>query len=98
MDEIVRFVVEAFVAVIPVVEAYGNCDASVEEEKKDPWVQIEVLVAEVVVPKFVATEKRPAKFAEVESVAQPNEPLLQVRYWPAEQPPRPFAKRSEVEA
>ena len=36
-------------------DAYGNCDASVEEEKKEPWVQIEVEVAEVVVPKVEAT-------------------------------------------
>ena len=33
-----------------VVEAYGNCDAvRVEDAKKTPWVQSEVVVARVVV-------------------------------------------------
>ncbi len=48
----VRFVVDAFVAVIAVVEAYGNCEACVEEEKKDPpFSQSEEVVALVEVPK-----------------------------------------------
>ena len=95
---VVEYVAKTWVEVMAVEEAYGNWDASVDEEKNEPWVQIEVFVAEVVVPKVFATVKRLANEAAVESVAQPKEPLDQVRYCPAEQPPRPFANKSEVEA
>lgn len=47
-------VVEATVEVITVVDAYTNCDdATVEEAKNTPCVQIELEVAAVVVPKVV---------------------------------------------
>jgi hypothetical protein len=35
-----------------VVDAYGNCDATVDDERKMPFVQILVLVAAVVVAKL----------------------------------------------
>ena len=41
-----------------VVEAYGNCEAAtVEEEKKTPCVQIEVVVAAVEVLQVLAKSK-----------------------------------------
>ena len=55
--ETMRFVVEAVVAVIIVVEAYGNCDAAtVEDAKKTPWVQIDVVVAAVPVAKLLVPQ------------------------------------------
>ena len=46
-----RFVVLAVVALTIVVDAYGNWDAAtVDEAKKTPWVRMELVVAEVVVP------------------------------------------------
>jgi hypothetical protein len=50
--ETVRLVVEARVALMAVVDAYGNCEAAtVDEEKKTPWVKMEVVVAAVPVAK-----------------------------------------------
>jgi hypothetical protein len=67
--------------VSPVVDAYGNCEAiRVVLAKNAPCVQMLVDVAEVVVPKLEPTEKRLAKLALVESVAQPNTPAVHVRY------------------
>lgn len=43
---------------MPVEDAYGNCDeAVVDVEKNTPMVQIEELVAEVVVEKVERCEK-----------------------------------------
>jgi hypothetical protein len=79
--DIVALVAKSSLVVNPVDDAYGNCEARrVDDEKKTPWVHIDVDVAEVVVPKLVATEKRPPKLDVLASVAQPNVPLDQVRY------------------
>ena len=49
---VVEYVANTLVEVKAVDEAYGNCEAaSVEEEKKTPWVKMLELVAAVVVPK-----------------------------------------------
>ena len=62
--EMVRLVVDAVAALIIVVDAYGNCDATVEEAKNaPPWSQIEDEVAAVVVPKLVAVVNGKEKFA-----------------------------------
>lgn len=53
--ETIRFVVDAVVAVSIVVDAYGKTEkAAVEEEKNTPWVQMEVVVASVVVEKLLS--------------------------------------------
>jgi hypothetical protein len=47
----VALVAKSSVAVKPVEDAYGNCEARrVDDEKKTPWVQMLVVVAAVVVP------------------------------------------------
>jgi hypothetical protein len=51
----------------------------------------------VVVPKFESHAKGLAPDV-LWSAAHPNEPLDHVRYCPAEQPPSPLAKRSDVDA
>ena len=51
----VMLVANKFPVVNAVEEAYGNCEAAtVELEKKTPWVQMLEVVAAVVVPKFVS--------------------------------------------
>ena len=84
--EMVRLVVEA-VPKYPVPEtlsavddAYGNwLAATVELEKNTPWVQIEVVVAAVVVPKFAAVVNGYAKVPVLRSAAQEKAPLDHVR-------------------
>jgi hypothetical protein len=73
----VIFVAKRLPAVRAVDDAYGNCDAAtVDEEKKTPWVNSELVVAAVVVPKSLRYEKiEPPVLA----AAQVNWPLFQVR-------------------
>src|SRR6185295_10125323 len=54
------------------------------------------VVAAFTTPKLLSQVKSVAP--EFASAAQPNTPLDQVRYWPAEQPPRLAPKRREVDA
>src|SRR5947207_844836 len=65
---VVKFVENKLLAVSAVELAYGNCDAAtVELEKKTPWLQMEVVVADVVVANVEAIENE----KEFWSVAQP---------------------------
>ena len=51
---VVMLVVKRLVEERAVVEAYGNCEAAtVEEEKKTPWLQMLVVVAAVEVLKLL---------------------------------------------
>ena len=60
----VALVKEKLVPLIAVVEAYGNCEAAtVELEKKTPWVRILVVVAAVEVPNVLSVVNGNAKFA-----------------------------------
>lgn len=54
-------------------------------------------VAALITPKFESHANGAAP-TDVWSVAQPNAPLLHVRYCPALHPPRPFTYNREVEA
>jgi hypothetical protein len=57
-DVVVPLANEKLVPEIAVVDAYGNCDAAtVDEEKKTPWVQILEEVAAVVVANVIAVLK-----------------------------------------
>ena len=61
-----RLVVDASADEIFVVDAYGNCDAAtVEEEKKTPWVRMLLVVAAVEVPKEFVLMKGYAKMVPV---------------------------------
>lgn len=56
---VVALVKRMLVPLIAVVDAYGNCDdATVDDEKKTPWVSMEVVVAAVEVPKVLMLPKR----------------------------------------
>jgi hypothetical protein len=79
--EVVAFVAKRLPALSAVEDAYGNCDAAtVDDEKKTPWVKMELVVAAVVVPKLLKNAKM-----EVPAVAtpQPNCPPFQVKKFPA---------------
>jgi hypothetical protein len=76
--EFTMLVDEAVVAVIAVVDAYGNCEAAtVDEAKKTPWVRMEEEVADVEVLN---------EFREVNGYAKPDL-LLKVVQSPDERQP-----------
>ena len=74
-EAIEPLVAKRFPAVSAVEDAYGNCEATVELEKKEPWDQILVVVAAVVVPKLSAKVKS-GEPAVVASVPQLNTPVV----------------------
>ena len=60
-----------------VVEAYGNCEAAtVDEEKKTPWVRMLDVVAAVFVPKELREVKGYAKAAAPTLAAERQLPLI----------------------
>ena len=55
LPEFVKFVEKRLPPVNAVEDAYGNCDdATVDDEKNTPWLQIEDVVAAEVVPNVLA--------------------------------------------
>ena len=83
-------------ALIAVVEAYGNCDAAVDDEKNTPWVQMDVVVAAVEVPKLLVPQVNGAAPAEVWSLPHENWPLFQSNLLPALLQDESCAPKSEV--
>lgn len=79
-----EFVANRFPALKAVEEAYGNCEAAaVEDEKKTPWVRMEVVVAAVEVPKVLRLPKRYAKLPVVQDCVVTTPMFEMVRHCPA---------------
>ena len=87
-DVVVAFVKTRLVPLIAVVDAYGNCEATVDDEKKLPpksWIEVPVAAVEV----LQLEVKVKVEAEEFWSVAQEKVPLAHVRYCPTPQPPSP---------